>query len=262
MSKIFWAAFAILIVSIGFQISYAAEGGKDLIGLWLFDEDKGDIAKDSSPNGNDGEIVDCEWVEGKFGSALDFNGTSSYVEVPHSKSLSISDDQISITAWITQRLEGDEWRTIFSKGLMEGINENWALFTNVKSEYLCPVFSLKGGERWWHIFVEGSLPADEEWHHVATTYDGSAVNVYIDGKLIESVKAKGNLVPNENALRIGWRKNSPHVWNGALDEIGVFHRVLTEEEIKNIMQNGYMKYLAVESPGKLATVWGELKKEQ
>ena len=99
-----------IFLSIGYAIAQ-----DDVVGMWLFDEGKGDVAKDSSDNGNDGEIVDCQWVEGKFGKALSFNGTSSYVEVPHKPSLSVSDDQISIIAWITQRIEGDEWQTIVSK---------------------------------------------------------------------------------------------------------------------------------------------------
>jgi len=46
-----------------------------------FDEGSGKVAKDISGNGNDGQIIDAEWVNGKFGKALSFNGKTAYVEV-------------------------------------------------------------------------------------------------------------------------------------------------------------------------------------
>jgi len=257
MKKRLIVILTILISVIAFQSTNAMS--ESLIGLWLFDEGEGDTTQDSSTNGNDGEIFECEWAEGKFGSALDFNGTSSYVEVPNSDSLCISNDKVSITAWATQRTPGDTWRTIVSKGPMSGTNENWALFTNVQEQYLCPVLSMARGERWWATSGNGSLEADEKWHHLAMTYDGSKVNIYIDGELKESVDNDGDLVPNENTLRIGWRQDSPHVWNGLLDEVGVHNSALSQQEVKNIMEKGYLNALAVEYVGKLSTIWGEIK---
>jgi hypothetical protein len=64
-----------LVLGLGYQNTYAVD--KSLIGIWLFDEGQGNVTKDSSPNKNDGDIKDCKWVGGKFGKALEFNGTSS-----------------------------------------------------------------------------------------------------------------------------------------------------------------------------------------
>ena len=48
---------------------------KTIAGMWLFDEDEDDIAEDSSGNGNDGKLINGpEWDDGKFGSALEFDG--------------------------------------------------------------------------------------------------------------------------------------------------------------------------------------------
>ena len=53
-----------------------------LVGYWPFDEKTGKKAEDASGNGNDGKLIDePKWVEGKFGSALEFGGDGSYVEV-------------------------------------------------------------------------------------------------------------------------------------------------------------------------------------
>jgi hypothetical protein len=69
-------------------------------GIWLFDEGSGDVVRDISGNGNDGKLQgNPEWADGRFGKALDFNGSTDYVDVPHSDSLSITGD-ITIVAWI------------------------------------------------------------------------------------------------------------------------------------------------------------------
>ncbi len=55
--------------------SYADISLEDAVGIWLFDEGNGDIAKDSSGNGNEGQIMNApEWVDGKSGKALRFDG--------------------------------------------------------------------------------------------------------------------------------------------------------------------------------------------
>lgn len=62
-------------------LSAAEVSVDDAIVIWLFDEGKGGVAKDSSPNGNDGELIaEPKWVEGKFGGALEFDGGGTSVE--------------------------------------------------------------------------------------------------------------------------------------------------------------------------------------
>ena len=68
--------------------------------LWLFDEGKGNSAKDDSGNANDGELNgDPEWVDGKFGKAINFDGAKDYIQIPDSSSLDI-EDEISIVVYI------------------------------------------------------------------------------------------------------------------------------------------------------------------
>ncbi len=72
---------------------------KDLVAYWMFDEGTGRIVKDMTGNGHDGKFVgDPKWVTGKFGKALEFDGSSNYVEVPDDPSLAIKKD-ITFTLW-------------------------------------------------------------------------------------------------------------------------------------------------------------------
>ncbi len=69
-----------------------------VVGVWLFDEGKGDVASDASGNGLDGEFEGKpEWVEGKFGMALEFDGNSAYVQIPAHENPT---EAITVSAWV------------------------------------------------------------------------------------------------------------------------------------------------------------------
>ena len=92
---------SLILVSLAFAGQSSARiDPASIAGAWLFDEGSGNTVKDISENGNDGEFVgDPQWVKGKFGEALEFNGTTDYVAVPDSPSLRIT-DAITIVAWV------------------------------------------------------------------------------------------------------------------------------------------------------------------
>ena len=69
------------------------------MGIWLFDENRGTVATDISGNNNHGEIQGAEWVKGKFGTALKFNGTSARVVIADSESL-YAKKAWTITSWV------------------------------------------------------------------------------------------------------------------------------------------------------------------
>ena len=87
------------LICIGLVIPYLSSAKLDseaVLGIWFFDEGKGGMAKDSSENGNDGEIVDAQWVDGKFEGALKFEG-GAHVAVGD---FSDYEDEVSIVAFI------------------------------------------------------------------------------------------------------------------------------------------------------------------
>ena len=87
------------LICIGFMIPSLSSAKLDpdtLLGIWFFDEGKGGTAKDSSENGNDGEIVDAQWADGEFGEALKFEG-GGHVAVGD---FSDYEDKVSIVALI------------------------------------------------------------------------------------------------------------------------------------------------------------------
>ena len=82
------------------------------------DEGSGSTTADSSGNGNTGTLTGSPtWVTGKFGDALSFNGTTQYVEIPNSTSLTIS-GAMSIGGWINESSTGGTSAT--------GIDKQWS----------------------------------------------------------------------------------------------------------------------------------------
>ena len=85
-------------------LSTAEVSVDDAIGIWLFDEGTGKVAKDSSPNGNDGELIaGPKWVAGKFGGALEFDGSGTSVETESADKLTAFElgdkTDFTATAW-------------------------------------------------------------------------------------------------------------------------------------------------------------------
>ena len=70
MKRLYWLVIIGSLCVAATPIS--AELLDDAVGIWLFDEGKGNTAADTSGNGNDGAITGAKWAEGKFGGALEF----------------------------------------------------------------------------------------------------------------------------------------------------------------------------------------------
>ena len=101
---------------------------------------------------------------------------------------------------------------------------------------------------------------DGEWHHVAGSYDGNSLRVYVDG--VEEAennigKVTGGSTPEHVA--IGSDGFGREFWKGIIDEVALFNIALGEDDIGEIMNKGLSPLLAVSAKGKLATTWGKLK---
>ena len=203
-----------------------------VVGVWLFDEGSGDQAGDSSDSGNDGDFQGKpKWVKGKFGKCLEFNGSGDFIKVPDAKSLDL-EKAVTMVCWFNWEGTGDGWQTFFSKGPMSGPNENYAHFTN------------SGGRH---------------THFCKNAGDGKNQYTYIDGKLVAEAKLDGKMVTNDNYLGLGFREGSGHYWKGMLDDMALFNRPLSGDEVEEIMNEGLETVMAVKPKDRLTVMWGTIK---
>ncbi|MFH1717095.1 MAG: LamG domain-containing protein [Planctomycetota bacterium] len=214
----------------------------DLVGYWKFDEGSGTVATDSSAYGNDGTLGgNAKWVTGYMGTALDFNGSGDFVEIPHDPSLSIT-DEITIAAWTYMRANASGEMAIVSKG-------GWAA-----NDLPYELTETPGDVIFWQFYDDGGRdtcspdsPPVAEWHHIAATYDGTIFKCYIDGELAEEWAYTGKMPQNTASVTIGRRSRGGTFFNGMIDEVMIYNQALAEDDIPNIMA-GVGDFGAARSP--------------
>ena len=245
MKPIFWF---VIIGSLWVAVNpLSAELLDDAVGIWLFDEGKGNTAADTSGNGNDGAITGAKWAEGKFGGALEF-------EPPHVVTVEPSDsinfkNQMTIATWV-----------YMNKGVSDtAIRRNGSYLLEVQSAtervpggYVFGIWSGGGftGGVWGTSVID-----PEKWYHIVGLYDGSEMKLYVDGTLESAVKQGGD-VDQAGPLLFGTFGGEKFI--GRLDEVIFFNRGITEAEIAELMK-GVEAVLPVSPNGLLTTTWGRLK---
>jgi hypothetical protein len=242
---------SLMLLSLFFTaISDAKIDLKTAVGIWLFDDGKGDVAKDNSDKGNNAKLKNSpKWVDGKFGKALEFNGKDNCVQTE--KKLLDNLEDFSIVTWVKPgNLVGGRI------GLV-GQNDS-------------PEFGFidAGTVNLWTPVASVSKPYGHkfgEWHHVAATTTAKTMKVYIDGEAAQGAgggAAHGTSAFNVNIGGCGVWDGDGNWFTGAMDEVAIFHSALEDNDIKAIMNDGFFKVLglAVEPGGKLAVTWGQIKK--
>jgi hypothetical protein len=239
--------------------SYSKIDPETVVGVWLLDDGQGKTAVDSSKNAYDGKITGGQWVAGKFGKALEFDGKTDNVEVPDAKELDAI-PQITVVCWVNYGKEppqnyapvGKEplYRFIIGKG---------------GSGHFVAATAANG---WYSAgtVASGAGITPGEWHHLAGTYDGNKVRFYVDGKLAGEgpQNIAGDLLDNGAGFTIAkTTANNVDFFAGVIDDIAVFKVAISEEDIKNIMAVGLANAIAgkaaVSDHGKLSSTWASIK---
>jgi hypothetical protein len=248
------------------SISDAKIDLENTIGIWLFDEGKGNIARDTSGNGNDGELMnDPKWVDGKFGKALEFDGQDDYVHFVHRRL------RLTVNAGDAEILKPTADVTFVAWVYWDGGNYVLASGGQTSSTGYAITYDPNTSQIWFGVSTGKKsantgyiqAPPKKVWHHLAGSYDDSdgELIAYVDGKKYATAKANGNVLENKwPSLHIGKPNNvDAYYIQGILDEVAVFNVALTEDDINAIMTRGLEKAFAVSAAGKLATAWGAIK---
>jgi glycopeptide antibiotics resistance protein len=151
-------------------------GSADLVGAYAFDEGSGSILRDASGHGNMGRTHGAFWTnQGRFGAALVFDGVRSSAVVPSSASLSLS-EAMTLGAWIYPTAIQKGWRGIVHKDL-----DAYFLFAGYRSSPLKPGGGGTFGSS-TELMAAPAAVSPDTWTHVALTYDGAVLTLYIDGR--------------------------------------------------------------------------------
>lgn len=221
-----------------------AETDAELVGYWSFDQDDG--VKDLSGNGHDGIIHGFPlFVDGKRGEALEFNGLSDYVAIPHDPAISDL-EALSVAAWIQAKRHGT-WVAVIEKG----VHENWSYGFFVEPDGTLS-FEVSTGPNNNLICCVGDVELNiGEWYHIFGSYDGEFVRVYVNGKLEGAMKASDSVhITDGLPLTIGSRNGRNH-FTGIVDELALWNVAISVNEA--------MRPFSVQPRDKLPTTWSMIK---
>jgi type II secretory pathway pseudopilin PulG len=214
---------------------------KGLIGYWSFDEGSGASAGDGSGYGNNGALMTTsstlpQWVQGKIGNALQFDGASSYVDAGTSQVFSIT-KTVSISAWIKLSYFKN-WAAMLSVG-------NWLGTSPYYSSYAFQIWGDGSLRTIFNYNVANPIVVNSTtklllntWQFVAVTYDGSSVKLFINGQPAISPVPYSSTVQAKDPSHHAYIGNDPtgsiEYISGMIDDLRIYNRALSDAEVQAI----------------------------
>ncbi|MEN3356580.1 MAG: hypothetical protein V7637_562 [Mycobacteriales bacterium] len=222
-------AVAVVAVALGvvpFGGAPVGAAGAGLVAAYGFDEGAGATAADASGGGNTGTLTGAAWsTAGRFGGALSFNGTSNWVTVPDAAALHLTTG-MTLEAWVRPAATSG-WRTVLMKERPGGLAyslygyDNSAKPPAVYGNFAGTDVSAAGGS---------ALPLST-WSHLAGTYDGATLRLYVNGVQVATKARTGPLPTSTSPLRIGGNSAWGEYFSGLIDEVRIYNRALSAAEI-------------------------------
>ena len=204
----------------------AVDAAINLVAAYSFDAGSGTVLTDLSGNGNHGTLVNGPvWSTGKYGGALTFDGVNDIVTINDSSSLHLT-SAMTLEAWVRSTTSSSGWRSVLLKEIPGELS--YALYGNTGTNR--PSVQITANTS---VDTRGTaqLPANT-WVHMAGTYDGATLKLYINGALVSSNAASGTLRASTNPLRIGGNLVWGEYFIGQIDDVRIYNGVLTQAQIQ------------------------------
>ncbi len=227
-------------------IAATSAGGP--VSHWRFDDGSGTVARDTAGD-NNAVVHGARWSTGVFGDALNFDGVNDYVEAVHHPSLDMT-GELTIAAWVFLDASGT-WIILCKQP-----SSTWR--TNYPGNYeldIMPSGVLRFGHQtgtgdWEHSFyTSDSTVGIGVWHHVAVTFTrGGDVTFYMNGSQagVEVQTGVFGLV-NAEPVRIGTRKDAFSYFRGLMDDVILYSRALSFEEIRQLYAQSFSRTYHVDA---------------
>jgi PKD repeat protein len=214
-------------------VSQAPASSSGLVAAYSFDEGSGTSVNDTSGKGNNGTISGATWTNsGRYGKALVFDGVNNWVTVNDAASLDLPTG-MTLEAWVypTALIGGttNGWRTVIMKEqsnqLIYSLNANSD--ANRPNSYVYTSSDLG-------VSGNAQLPLNT-WTHLASTYDGAVLRLYVNGSQVGSRSLSGSIRASSYPLRIGGNSVWGEFFAGRIDEVRIYNRALSVAEIQGDM---------------------------
>jgi len=184
-------------------------------------------AIDATGNGHNGTVTGATYTPGVYGDAFSFDGSGDIVVVPASTEL--EPPEFSVALWVKAELE-NHIRVLIDTTHGAG-QAGWALQINQANNIS---FAHGNGSTFPEIVLAAGL-SDGEFHHLAATFDGSTMKLYVDGGTPATLAYTGTPAPSGRDLQIGHSPVLNRPFQGALDEIRIYNHALSPAEVSRLV---------------------------
>jgi len=210
------------------------------IAQWKFNEGSGTTAYDSTDNNNDGTLTgDPTWIDGKYGSALSFDGTNDYVNMGDVSILNFErTNPFSISGWFKHTVTGVN-QIILSKQQGTSPARGWRVMLGTDDKLSLYLYNNPDTSNFIGATTVSAFTDANTWVQFTTTYDGSntnaGINIYINGVLTSVTPSLATLtdtIQTSVSVNIGARDNGYLYFNGSIDDVRIYNYVRTADEIR------------------------------
>ncbi len=244
MRKYIFATFSVAVIiaaTLTVSVSTFANSGTGgtggstpgLIGHWTFDDG---TATDSSGNGNDGVVNGAALALGRVGpGSLNFDGVDDHVDLGP---LDVVGDSLTVAAWVNSdnlfNCAAGDCR-IFSKATGVATDDHLIMVSTITTSGGPKLrFRLKTGTETTTLIASTGVLSDGTWHHVAATYDGAFMRLFLDGVEVGSTAKTGTIAVDP--LIDAWIGGNPpsatvRPWDGKLDDVRLYETALSLSDI-------------------------------
>jgi hypothetical protein len=178
--------------------------------------------------------------------SLNLDGDNDEIKVPASASLNNISKGLTIEAWIYPTSSAKPIQDVICKSTSD-VNNGY-IFPRTDNGWNSYVFYLNINNAWQ--ILSAPYPGLNQWHHVAATYDGYYMRIYLDGVLSASREVYGTITQNTNDLIIGQQPGFEEHFAGSVDDARIWNRALNQCEIMNnlycelhpLQRNGLIAY--------------------
>jgi hypothetical protein len=198
------------------------------VATYSFDAGAGTVAKDTA-RAHDGTIEGALWSRGKYGTGLLFDGKDDCVKVPHAADLQLSED-LTVEAWVQPQSLVDQ--PILYKNASSKLGYALAISSQSLNGTGKPEGLIGEGAGLFEDVVAPQAIEANVWSHLAFTYDGATMRLYVNGVLVASQAQTTSPPTGEGPLTIGCNSLLPRTFEGLIDEVRIYDRALDEGEIK------------------------------
>jgi hypothetical protein len=216
--------------TISFSVAQPSAAG--LVAAYGFNEGSGTSAGDATGKGHTGTTTNTTWTpQGKFGNALSFNGTNSWVTVADKNDLDLTTG-MTLEAWVfpTAPATATSWRNVIIKERAGG--ESYNLYADTDAH--APAgYVVKKSSPNSPVGVNGTAQVPlNTWTHLAVTYNNSRLILYVNGNVVRNIAVSGTLLTSTGVLRIGGNSVWGEFFQGIIDEVRLYNRALSQAEIQ------------------------------